>query len=73
MQCISDPAARCPEPNPSWVVDDDRIDGVVSVEGQPLKHEKIQLSSSTSHYSAVTDGKGAFLIPNVLLAATRSW
>ena len=60
-------AAQCPDPNPSWVVDDDRIDGVVSVEGQPLKHVDIQLASSTTRYSAVTDAEGAFLIPNVAL------
>lgn len=62
-------AAQCPEPNPSWVVDDDRIDGVVSVEGQPLKLAKIQLLSPTAHYSSVTDVKGAFLIPNVALGS----
>ena len=58
-------AARCPEPNPSWVVDDDRIAGVISVEGRPLKKAKIQLSSPTAHYIVVTDGEGVFLIPNV--------
>ena len=58
-------AAQCPEPNPAWVVDDDRVEGIVSVEGRPMKHAKIQLSSPTVHYSAVTDAKGAFLIPNV--------
>src|SRR5262249_28139554 len=58
-------AARCPEPNPSWIVEDDRIDGVVSIEGRPLKHARIELSSPTSHYGAVTDGTGAFLIQNV--------
>lgn len=62
-------AAGCPEPNPSWVVDDDRIDGVVRVEGRPLKQAKIQLSSPTAHYSAVTDAEGAFLIPNVALGS----
>ena len=30
-------AARCPEPNPLWVVDNDRINGVISVDGRPLK------------------------------------
>jgi len=61
-------AARCPEPNPSWVVDD-RINGVISVDGRPLKEAKIRLSSSTptQHYTAVTDGEGAFLIPNVVV------
>jgi hypothetical protein len=62
-------AAQCPEPNPLWVVDDDRIDGVVSLEGRPLKQAKIHLSSPTAHYSAVTDGEGAFLIPNVVLGS----
>ena len=62
-------AAACPEPNPSWVVDDDGIDGVVSVEGRPLKQAKIQLSSPTAHYSAVTDAEGAFLIPNLALGS----
>jgi len=56
-------AVRCPDP--SWVIDDDRIDGVVSKEGQPLKHVKVQLSSPTQQYSAVTDEKGAFLIARV--------
>jgi hypothetical protein len=58
-------AARCPEPNPSWVVDDDRIAGVISVDGRPLKEATIRLSSPTTHYIVVTDGEGAFLIPNV--------
>jgi hypothetical protein len=58
-------AARCPKLNPSWVVDDDRIAGVISVDGRPLKEAKIQLSSPTAHYIAVTDGEGVFLIPNV--------
>jgi hypothetical protein len=58
-------AARCPPPVPSWVVDDDRIDAVVSVEGLPLKQATIQLFSPNAHYSAVTDSKGAFLISNV--------
>ena len=60
-------AAQCPDLNPSWVVDNDRIDGVVSVEGQPLKHVNIRLASSTARYSAVTDADGTFLIPNVPL------
>ena len=58
-------AAWCSEPNPSWVVDDDRIAGVISVEGRPLKKAKIQLSSPTAHYIVVSDGEGVFLIPNV--------
>jgi hypothetical protein len=62
-------AARCPEPNRSWVVEDDGINGVVSVEGRPLKQANIQLSSSTADYSAVTDAEGAFLIPNVALGS----
>src|SRR5437763_17125118 len=62
-------AGRCPEPNPSWIVDDDRIDAVVSVEGRPLQQAKIQLSSPTAHYSAVTDVEGAFLIPNVTIGS----
>jgi hypothetical protein len=62
-------AARCPEPNPSWVVDDDRIDGVVSIEGRPVKHAKVQLSSPTQDYSAITDGEGGFLIPNVAVGS----
>ena len=61
-------AARCPEPNPSWIVDDDRINGVISVDGRPLKEAKIKLSS-TAHYTAVTDGEGAFLIPNVAVGS----
>jgi hypothetical protein len=62
-------AAQCPEPNRSWVVEDDGINGVVSVEGRPLKQANIQLSSSTADYSAVTDAEGAFLIPNVALGS----
>jgi hypothetical protein len=64
-------AARCPETNPLWVVDNDRINGVMSVDGRPLKKAKIKLSSSTStaHYAAVTDGEGAFLIPNVAVGS----
>ena len=58
-------SARCPEPNPSWAVDDDRIAVVVSVEGRPLKRANVQLSSPTARYNAVTDATGAFLIPNV--------
>jgi len=44
-------AARCPELNPSWVVDDDRIAGVISVEGRPLTKSKdtIVLSKRTLH------------------------
>jgi hypothetical protein len=68
-------AARCPDP--SWVVDDDRIDAVISNEGQPLKHAKVQLSSPTQQYSAVTDKKGAFLIPKVAVGnysfAVKGW
>jgi hypothetical protein len=56
-------AAHCPEP--SWVVDDDRIDGVVSKEGQPLKRAMVELSSPAQKYSAITDEKGAFLIRGV--------
>ncbi|MBV9147657.1 MAG: carboxypeptidase regulatory-like domain-containing protein [Acidobacteria bacterium] len=62
-------AARCPEPNPSWVVDDDRIDGIVSIEGRPLKRANIQLSSAARTYRAVTDAKGAFLIPSVAVGS----
>jgi hypothetical protein len=62
-------AARCPDLTPSWVVDDDRINGVISVDGRPLKEAKIQLSSLTAHYTAVTDGEGAFLIPNVAVGS----
>jgi hypothetical protein len=62
-------AAQCPDPNPSWVVDDDRIHGVVSVEGRPLKPAKIQLSSPTAHYSSVTDAEGTFLIPNAAVGS----
>jgi len=62
-------AARCPELNPSWVVDDDRIAGAISVEGRPLTKAKIQLSSPNAHYIAVTDGQGVFLIPNVAVGS----
>ena len=62
-------AAQCPDPNPSWVVEDDTIHGVVLVERRPLKQAKIQLSSPTAHYSSVTDEEGTFLIPNVALGS----
>jgi hypothetical protein len=52
-------------PDPSWIVDDDRIDGIVEREGQPLKHARVQLSSSVQEYHAITDEKGAFLIRDV--------
>jgi hypothetical protein len=68
-------AANCPEP--SWVVYDDRIAGVISKEGQPLKHATVQLSSSAQEYSAITDEKGAFLIRNVAVGkysfAVKGW
>ena len=62
-------AARCPEPNPSWVIDDDRIHANVSIDARPLEHAKVQLSSPTAHYSAVTDKEGAFLIPKVAVGS----
>jgi hypothetical protein len=68
-------AARCPEP--LWVIYDDRIGGVVSKEGQPLKHVNIQLFSSTQEYRAITDDKGGFLIPAVAVGkyafAVNGW
>jgi hypothetical protein len=68
-------AARCPEP--TWVVDDDRIDGFVSEEGKPLKHAKVHLSSPAQEYSAITDEKGAFLIRGVAVGkysfAVKGW
>jgi len=68
-------AASCPEP--SWVVDDDRIAGVVSKEGQPVKLATVQLSSSSEEYSVITDEKGAFLIPSVAVGkysfAVKGW
>jgi hypothetical protein len=68
-------AAHCPEP--SWVVDDDRIGGVVLKEGQPLKHAMVQLSSPVQEYSAITDEKGAFLIRGVAVGkysfAVKGW
>lgn len=70
-------AARCHESNPSWVVEDDRINGVISIDGRSLKEAKIQLSSPTAHYTAVTDGEGAFLISNVAVGsysfAVKGW
>jgi hypothetical protein len=62
---ISAPFAATQCPNSSWVVEDDRIDGIVAVEGRSLKHVKVQLSSSVQKYSAVTDSVGRFLIPRV--------
>lgn len=62
-------AARCPDSNPSWVVDDDRVDGVVSIEGQPLKLAEVQLFSATQNYSAITDAEGAFLIRRVAVGS----
>jgi hypothetical protein len=61
-------AMRCPD-NPSWIVDDDRIDAVVSVKGRPLKHAEVRLSSSNQEYRAITDRGGAFLIPNVAVGS----
>ena len=62
-------AVRCAEPNPAWIVDDDRIDGVLSVEGRPLEHAEVKLSSSSQQYRAMTDTRGAFLIPNVAVGS----
>jgi hypothetical protein len=62
---ISAPFATTRCPISSWSVEDDRIDGIVAVEGRPLKHVRVQLSSSVQKYSAVTDSVGRFLIPNV--------
>jgi hypothetical protein len=67
--------AYCHEP--SWVVDDDRIVGVVSRDGQPLKHSAVQLSSGVQGDSAITDEKGAFLIRDVAIGkysfAVKGW
>ena len=60
---LTSTAAHCPDP--SWIVDDDRIDGVVSKEGQPLKHARVQLSSPMHEYHTMTDDKGEFLIEGV--------
>ena len=46
----------------SWIVEDDRIAGVVSKEGKPVKHATVRLSSPDHEYSAVTDSDGSFLI-----------
>jgi carboxypeptidase family protein len=68
-------AARCPAP--SWIVDDDRIDGIVSKDGQPLKHATVQLFSPAQQYSAITDEKGAFLIRGIAVGkysfAVKGW
>jgi len=55
--------AHCPDP--SWVVNDDRIDGIVLKEGRPWKHAAINLSSPARDYTATTDKKGAFSMTNV--------
>ena len=53
-------AAQCD--NAAWVIEDDGIAGVVSKEGKPVNHAKVQLSSSDREYNAVTDGEGRFSI-----------
>jgi hypothetical protein len=52
-------------PDPSFVVNDDRIDGIVLKEGRPRKHAAINLSSLAQDYTATTDNKGAFSMTNV--------
>jgi hypothetical protein len=46
----------------AWTTEDDRIAGVVSKEGKPVKPAKVHLASSGGEYNAVTDGEGRFLI-----------
>lgn len=68
-------AAQC-EKN-SWMVEDDRIAGVVSKEGKPVKHATVHLSSPGKEYSAVTDSDGRFLIQPVPMGkysfAVQGW
>ncbi len=56
-------AAQCPHPN--WVIDDDRIHGTVTQEGEPVKYAEVDLSSLTKKYVTTTDQEGAFLIQGV--------
>ena len=58
-------AAHCEKA--SWVVDDDGINGVVSNEGNPLKHAKVHLFAPDREYSAITDDEGIFSIWPVAL------
>jgi len=53
-------AAQCEEN--SWIVDYDGIAGIVSKEGNPVRHATIRLSSSDHDYGAVTDRDGRFSI-----------
>lgn len=61
--CESLAAAQCPKP--SWVIDDDRVDGIIAVQGRPAKHAQVRLSSPVRDYTAITDSAGRFLIPKV--------
>ena len=56
-------AAQCNKT--AWVVEDDGIAGVVSNEGRPVKHARVQLLSADRKYNAVTDGEGRFSISPV--------
>ena len=60
--CESLPA-QCP--NPSWVIEDDKVDGIIAVEGRPAERARVRLSSPIRSYSAITDSEGRFLIPKV--------
>jgi hypothetical protein len=53
-------AAQCEKA--AWTIEDDGIAGVVSKEGNPVKHAKVHLASSDREYYAVTDAAGRFSI-----------
>lgn len=46
----------------AWIIEDDGIAGVVTMEGNPVRHAAVHLSSSGLEYKAVTDGEGRFSI-----------
>lgn len=60
-----------------WIVDDDGIAGAVSIEGKPVKHAKVHLTSQDREYSAITDNEGMFSIWPVSLGkycfAVNGW
>ena len=61
--CGSMQADQCPKA--SWVIEDDRVDGIIAVEGRPVTHALVRVSSPVRNYSAVTDSAGRFLVPKV--------
>jgi len=68
-------AAQCEKA--AWTIEDDGVAGVVSKEGNAVKHAKVHLASSDREYNAVTDGDGRFSIWPVPLGkysfAVKGW